>query len=299
MAGTFARIVLFVFVVVGIFSYVGQLVPQFEEHPPAKKVIGTATPGEELAAIGEELARGKGGCLVCHKVTERGNDRGPDLRQSTAKAATRKPGMSAEAYLVESLVDPDAYVVPDYPKMMPSALKPPANLTMAEVKAVVAYLQVLGGSEVTVKVAQEDLAAAKPGGPVHRGKTLLAQHGCLACHKVEGEGGELGPDITRSAAAREPAELLRKIIEPGIWTTPGYQAGIMPAELGRAVPEGDRHEMVAYLAGLAGKSYSATGAASPFSHEGMRLGLIVLVFNLGMLVAVATASRRRRRGEAP
>jgi cytochrome c551/c552 len=249
----------------------------------------------ELAQIGEELLRGKGGCLVCHKVTEAGNERGPDLRRAMSMAGARRAGVSAEAYLMESLVDPDAFLVPGFPKMMPSALKPPANFSVAEAKAVVAYLQSLGGAEITVRVDAGDLAAAKPAAREHRGKTLAVQYGCLGCHKVEGEGGTVGPDITRAVAAREPAEILRKIVEPSAWTTPGFQAGIMPAEIGRAIPEGDRHEIVAWLAGLSGKAYSPTGAASPWSHEGVRLGLVILLFNAAMLAALALAARGERR----
>lgn len=295
MAAHLLRIVVFTLGVVGIYAYVGQLVPQFEEHPPAKRIITAGMPAAELAAIGEELLRGKGGCLVCHKVTEAGNERGPDLRKAMTAAASRRPGVSAEAYLTESLTEPDAFFVPGYPKMMPSALKPPANLSMAEVKAVVAHLQILGGSEVTVRVREDDLASAKAVAPQHRGKTLAIRYGCLGCHRAEGEGGTIGPDLTLAAATRDPAELLRKIVEPSAWTTPGYQAGIMPAEIGRAILEGDRHEIVAWLAALAGKSYSATGVASPWSHEGVRLGLVIFFFNAALLIGLALAGRRERR----
>ena len=77
MARTFARIFAFMLAVVGIYAYVGILLPQFEEHPPKKRVITVQTPPDELVAIGQELTRGKGGCLVCHKDAETGNVRGP------------------------------------------------------------------------------------------------------------------------------------------------------------------------------------------------------------------------------
>lgn len=295
---TFLKIFAFLLVTVSTYSYVGQLVPQFEEHPPAKRLITVATPPAELAAIGEELLRVKGGCLICHKVTETGNERGPDLRKAAGQAAMRRPGMDAESYLIESMVEPDAFLVPGYPKMMPSAIKPPANMNRAEVKALVAYLQTLGGAEVTVKIAAEDIKAAKASGPVHQGKEAMGKHGCIGCHKVEGEGGEVGPELTKVGAGRTAEELLKKIVEPAVWTTPGYQAGIMPADLGKAIPEGERHEIVAYLMGLSGKTYSATGAESPWSHEGVRLGLVILVFNLGMLAALAIAARREKQGKA-
>lgn len=295
MKTTFFKIFGFMLVVVSIYAYVGQLVPQFEDHPPAKKLITISTPTAELAAIGEELLRVKGNCLICHKVVEAGNTRGPDLRKAAGQAATRKPGMDAEAYLIESMITPDAYLVPGFPKMMSSVTRPPVNMNRAEVKAVVAYLQTLGNVEVTVKILAEDIQAAKAGGTVHRGKALLAQYGCTGCHKVEGEGGEIGPDLSQVGTQRTAQDLLKKIVDPTAWTTPGFQAGIMPAELGQSVPEGERHEMVAYLMGLSGESYSPTGATSPWSHEGVRLGLVVLVFNLGMLAVLVIAGRKSKR----
>ena len=306
MAPTFVKIFAFMLAVVGIYAWVGQLLPQFEEHPPKKRVISVQTPADELVAIGQELARGKGGCLVCHKDAETGNVRGPDLRQAGPKAGTRKPGMSAGDYLLESLLKPGEYLVPGFPNMMPPANKPPANLSMAEVKAVIAYLQSLGGGEPAVRVLAEDLAQANTTprnrgtqvpplplpGPQHRGRAAMEKFGCIACHKVAGEGGAVGPELTKSAANREPRELLAKIANPKSWTVPGYPAGLMPA--GDALPEGELHEIVAYLASLAGKDYSATGAASPWSHEGVRLGLVIFLFNAAMLIALAIAGRRER-----
>ncbi len=298
MTKTFFKVFAFVVATVSLYAYVGQLVPQFEEHPPKKKIITPETPADELVAAGRELLRGKGGCLVCHKDEERGNDRGPDLRQSAGKAATRKPGMGADAYLIESLVHPDDYLVEGYPKMMPSAMKPPANLSMAEVKAVVAYLQSLGGAEVTMKVQAEDVAAEKKAsGPVHRGKALMTEQGCTGCHKIEGEGGEVGPDITKVAERHEPLRIAQKIADPTLWTTEGFQAGLMPPR--PDMSEGDRHEIAAYLAGLSGKNYSPTGATSPWSHEGVRLGLVIAIFNIVMLLVLAWTRRRETLSPGP
>jgi mono/diheme cytochrome c family protein len=291
---TFFKVFAFVVATVSVYAYVGQLVPQFEEHPPKRLSITAETPADELVAAGQELVRGKGGCLVCHKDQERGNERGPDLRQAAAKAASRKPGLAAEAYLIESLVEPDAYLVEGYPKMMPSALRPPANLSPAEVKAAVAYLQSLGGAEVTIKVLPADVTAAKAAaGPVHRGQALMTEQGCIGCHKLRGEGGEVGPDLTQVAARIEPARIAAKIADPALWTAQGYQPGLMPPRAD--IAEGDRQEIAAFLAGLAGQAYSPTGAASPWSHEGVRLGAVVAVFNVAMLLVLAIARRREAR----
>ncbi|HCX34819.1 MAG TPA: hypothetical protein DHV08_15565 [Rhodocyclaceae bacterium] len=298
MKVTIAKIFLFMLAVVSLYAYVGQLVPQFEEHPPKKKVITPQTTGDDLVAAGQEILRGKGGCLICHKDQERGNERGPDLRRAAGKAATRKPGIAAEAYLIESMVEPYAFIVEGYPKMMPPAMKPPASLSMAEVKAVVAYLQSLGGAEVTVSVQAGDVAAGKKAvGPVHRGRQLMDANGCLGCHKLAGEGGAVGPELTRVAERREPAKIAQKIADPKLWTAEGFQAGLMPPR--PDLPEGDRQEIAAYLAGLSGKAYSPTGAASPWSHEGVRLGVVIAVFNTVMLLVLAWARSREKSPLSP
>jgi cytochrome c5 len=51
------------------------------------------------------------GCVACHSQ-EYGA--GPSLVGIGARAATRRPNYSAAAYLYESIVNPNAYTVPDY-----------------------------------------------------------------------------------------------------------------------------------------------------------------------------------------
>lgn len=300
MAGTFLKIFAFVLVVVGAYAYVGQLVPQFEEHPPKKRTITLDTAPAELAAIGEELLHGKGGCLICHKVSERGNDRGPDLRQATAKAPTRRPGMDAAAYLLESVLQPSAYLVPGYPNIMPPATKPPANLTVAEAKAIVAYLQALGGATPAVVIKPDDLEPQHvTRTPVPRGRELFESHACLACHALAGVGGTVGPDLTRVATRRSAAELMLKIVNPRAWTTPGFKAGIMPDDLASQIPEQDRREIVTYLVGLTGNKPETVALAALWSYEGVRLGVVIFFFNAGLLLTLAVARRRERRNEQP
>ncbi len=114
MTAVFLRILGFVVLIVLFYGGIGNLwLTQTEEHPPPTLEIGVDTDTDTLISMGRTLLGSKGGCLLCHKVTEQGNTRGPDLRGVGARAASRKPGMSSEAYLVESLVNPGAYVVED------------------------------------------------------------------------------------------------------------------------------------------------------------------------------------------
>ncbi len=64
------------------------------------------------------------GCRICHSL-EPGEVRvGPTFAGIAATAANRVPGMSAEEYLRQSLLDPDAHVVDGFPagQMVPNYL---------------------------------------------------------------------------------------------------------------------------------------------------------------------------------
>ena len=75
-------------------------------------------------AHGESLYRG-GACPACHTITGiSAGAVGPELTRAGSVAATRKPGMAAEAYLRESIQNPQAFVPPGFPS--PSAM--PAGL---------------------------------------------------------------------------------------------------------------------------------------------------------------------------
>ena len=64
--------------------------------------------------------------------------------------------MSAKAYLLESLINPGAFIVEGYPPIMPAVDKPPIALNRSEVWALVAFLESLGG---TVDVTLNDIPA--------------------------------------------------------------------------------------------------------------------------------------------
>ena len=95
----------------------------------AALMIGCGGGGGGDAAAGPDPARGKKlydravlgansaeGCASCHKYDESGGaaDKAPYTKGTAARAATRVPGMSAEEYIRESILSPDAYVVDGY-----------------------------------------------------------------------------------------------------------------------------------------------------------------------------------------
>lgn len=63
------------------------------------------------AARGEAIFNGKGACLDCHRVKDKGSRFGPDLTDIGARAADSLAGR-AQAALERSLLEPDAEILP-------------------------------------------------------------------------------------------------------------------------------------------------------------------------------------------
>lgn len=128
-----------------------------EERPPTQTVAPTAavtnTPsGAATAAPTQSTGGGAGdtakgqqlftslGCVGCHS-TGSNQILGPGMAGVKARAATRKPGMSAEAYIEESIRTPNAFVVEGFPaNVMPATF---GNLSADEIKNLIAYLESL------------------------------------------------------------------------------------------------------------------------------------------------------------
>lgn len=123
------------------YMYIGQLVPQKEvPAPEVVEVRADASPAE-LAALGEEIARGKGLCLTCHTGV-----RAPQLDGIATRAGERVAGLSALEYMAQSLYEPGAYLVEGFADtQMPTINEPPILLTDDEIRAVIAWLQSQGG----------------------------------------------------------------------------------------------------------------------------------------------------------
>ncbi|HRE25942.1 MAG TPA: cytochrome c [Anaerolineales bacterium] len=79
------------------------------------------------------------GCKGCHTLTTSSSPVGPSLAGLGARAGGTVPGLSAEDYVRESILEPDDYVVPGYPDhVMPADLG--ARLSEAELDALIAFL---------------------------------------------------------------------------------------------------------------------------------------------------------------
>src|SRR5256714_15278691 len=111
-------------VVMSSYSYFATSIRQIESRPPQELSLegGNVTPAQ-LVKAGEEIFKTKGTCEICHRIGQKGT-RAPDLAGIGARAGKTKPGLSAKQYIIESLLQPSAYIVEGYPPIMPAVDKP-------------------------------------------------------------------------------------------------------------------------------------------------------------------------------
>ncbi len=213
----------FLLMLLGVFLWIGSAITDLTGGERKSSAAVEISPEG-----GEAIYWGKGRCFTCHSMGDRGSAvRGPNHGRfgerfplaMGARAVERAKERSAKSgktftdvdYLVESLTDPGSYVVEGYKNEMAVVYAPPISLSLDEIKAVIAYLQIQGGeldmetvdskpSEITTAFyAKIAAAAAAGGGDPGKGEEVFADN-CTDCHVLKGEGGEVGPDLTGIAA---------------------------------------------------------------------------------------------------
>jgi len=269
----FVKISIFIFIAVGLFVIVGNSVPQVSTEQAGGQLDYTAMDEETFVNAGKTIAMGKGTCYICHTIEDHIGTRAPDLTNIGAKISARirepknkgrlKSGLD---YLVESLHEPSAYVVKDYSPIMPKIFKPPIALSRMEIKAVIAYLESLGG-KVTVtpqtvldtsrweaeiaRVESGEVEEIK-GSAKHGASIFFNQMKCVACHSVNGTGGVLGPDLSDIGAINTQEYLRDSIVDPNKIVVTGFEKDVMPRFYGNHITEEEMENLVAFLTTLKG-----------------------------------------------
>ena len=252
----------FALVVMGGYSWFANSIPQIESKPPEELSLeGGNITQAQLIKAGEQIYHTKGTCEICHRIGQKGT-RAPDLAGVGARAAKTKPGMSAKAYIIESLISPQAYVVEGYPPIMPAVDKPPIALNRSELWALTAFLESQGG---TVDVTLNDIpatagasagggaaAAAEvkiPGDPKGGEAVFQGKGTCIACHKAGKIGASpVGPDLSQIAKIQTPDYIMKKILDPkGMGTVAGFPPGVMPQDFGTRLSSKEYVDLVSFL----------------------------------------------------
>jgi len=248
--------------VLSLYTLIANKIPQVQSEVPQALTLGANVTPEQLLAAGEKVFNGIGGCTTCHGLGTRAPNLLTDEKGTGpigARCGKREPGKTCKQYLFESLDNPTAYVVAGYQPIMPVMTK---QLSPEQVWAVIAFLESQGG---TVDVTASDIPAptpgASPGGPGAPGspglaggstdpKAIIQAAGCLACHKLDGQGQMIAPDLTHVGSRRSAESIRKKILDPASSIAKGYEklAGIMPKTFGSMMNASQLEALVGYLA---------------------------------------------------
>jgi mono/diheme cytochrome c family protein/cytochrome c551/c552 len=251
-----------------LYTLIANKIPQVQSEVPQALTLGADVTPEQLVAAGEKLFNGAGGCTACHGL----GTRAPNLLTDEqgdgtigARCGKREPGKSCKEYLYVRLDGRATYKVKGYQPIMPVMTK---QLSPAQIWALIAFLESQGG---TVDVTAADIPAetapapgggggGSPGGSSAGGAAfaggsteamaIITAAGCLGCHKLNGTGGVIAPDLTHVGARRTADSIRRKILDPASSIAKGYEkmAGIMPKTFGTMMSAAQLEALVQFLA---------------------------------------------------
>ena len=245
-----------------LYTLIANKIPQVQSEVPQALTLGANVTPEQLVSAGEKVFNGIGGCTTCHGLGTRAPNLLTDEKGTGligARCGKREPGKSCKQYPFESLDNPTAYVVPGYQPIMPVMTK---QLSPQQIWAVIAFLESQGG---TVDVSASDIPAAGAGvapgvspGPAGPGlaggstdpQAIIQAAGCLVCHKLDGQGQVIAPDLTHVGSRRTAESIRKKVLDPTSSIARGYEklAGIMPKTFGTMLNAAQLEALVQYLA---------------------------------------------------
>lgn len=89
--------------------------------------------------------------------------------------------------------------------------------------------------QIVAYIRSLNRTSVKPEGDPSIGRALFRSKGCAQCHAIQGEGGELGPDLTEVGASRSVENLRESIVEPDAQVPPRYWVVSFEDKSGRQV----------------------------------------------------------------
>jgi putative heme-binding domain-containing protein len=98
---------------------------------------------------------------------------------------------------------------------IPNTPMPATNVSEAQAVKIVAYLRSVAESRRNIAVA----------GDAARGKAIFDGKGaCATCHRVDGVGSRVGPDLTRVGQLRRSVELEQSLLDPASEVLPANRS---------------------------------------------------------------------------
>jgi len=255
------RIIGVVLGTLALYTLIANKIPQVQSEVPHALSLGANVTPEQLTNAGDQLYHGAGGCTACHGLGTRAPNLLTDEKGAGpigARCGKREAGKDCKAYIYESLTNPRAFVVTGYEPIMPEMGR---ILSQQQIWALVAFLESNGGtvdvtasdipaSSTTSTTSTASTASAGIAGGSTDPMTMIRGAGCTGCHKINGEGGAIGPDLSH-VGSRLSANLIREsILLPDAKTAKGFEKfkGVMPKTFGHQFTGEQLEALVQFLA---------------------------------------------------
>ncbi len=191
--------------------------PPLRRLAAARCIGGASLTAAQLDEVAERIGAAGGLELpALLSAFEQQGNRTP-ASQTLAVALLKSPGLpSVSAARIRDLFDSQAGTTP-------AAVKPLLEKLQATTAAQAERLREL----------QQDMAGGDPA----RGKLVFQgrQAACVTCHRVAGEGGQVGPDLSTIGARRDARDLLEAIVFPNASLARGFEGYSLVTTDGKVV----------------------------------------------------------------
>jgi putative heme-binding domain-containing protein len=182
----------------------------------AARAIGTTTlDGTQLVELTRRLQQASP-LLIPLLIPAFTKNSEPAVGQALVQALAKSPGMSALA------ADDLRETLRRYPAEVQEAAEPLVKQLATRQAEQAPYL-----SKVTLETLQMS--------PVpQRGRDVFFSRkvGCYGCHKIDGQGGSVGPDLSQIGRVRDPRSLLEAIVFPSSTIVPDYRQFVIATHSG-------------------------------------------------------------------
>jgi putative heme-binding domain-containing protein len=107
---------------------------------------------------------------------------------------------------------------------IPGTAMPPAAFKTEQAVQIVAFLRAFPASRASSPVS----------GDAAKGRQIFESKGCFDCHRVNGRGSRLGPDLSDIGELRRPVDLEQSLVDPGAVILPQNRIVTIAARDGKS-----------------------------------------------------------------
>src|SRR5579872_3659172 len=89
--------------------------------------------------------------------------------------------------------------------------------------------------QIVAYIRSLNVSVERPAGDLARGTDLFRSKGCIGCHRVNGQGGGFGPDLSQIGKTRSLEHLRQSIVDPDADVQPRYWVASFKDGAGKSV----------------------------------------------------------------